>query len=91
MLKLTTLLTSLVLLSGAALAQEAPPTPTVPADATCDNLKDVPNAGGLMLLPLRDTSGIRTIDVKFSSALTCETERCRLRRVGVFAQCVRVK
>lgn len=74
---------------GPAIAQDAPTqAPTVPApDAICGDLKAVPKAKAVMLMALRD----KTLELEYSTAVACETERCRLKEVGVVGQCVWVK
>ena len=87
-MKLTALL-CLLALSAPAIAQEAATAPpAAPAtDHLCDNLKAVPKAKAVMLMALRE----RTMEIPYSTALACETERCRLRAVGVIGQCVWVR
>lgn len=75
---------------GPAIAQDAPTqAPAAPApDAICSDLKAVPKAKAVMLMALRDD---RTISLEYSTAVACETERCRLKEVGIIGQCVWVK
>jgi hypothetical protein len=78
-----------ILATCPAIAQDAPTAPSaVPAaDPLCDNLKAVPKAKAVMLMALRE----RTMEIPYSTALACETERCRLKEVGVIGQCVWVR
>ena len=67
-----------------ALSQDAPaPAAAEPVpDAICDNLKDVPKGKATMLMALRE----RTLEIPYSTAVACETERCRLKASGVIGQ-----
>lgn len=78
-----------ILATCPAIAQDAPTAPSaVPAaDPLCDNLKDVPKGKGVLLMALRD----RTLEIPYSTAVACETERCRLKATGVIGQCVWVR
>lgn len=74
---------------GPAIAQDAPTAPpAAPAtDTICGDLKAVPKAKAVMLMALRD----KTLELEYSTAVACETERCRLKEVGLIGQCVWVK
>lgn len=87
-MKLTALL-CLLALSAPAIAQEAATAPpAAPAtDPLCEDLKAVPKAKAMMLMALRE----RTLEIAYSTALACETERCRLKAAGVIGQCVWIR
>ena len=79
----------LLALATPAMSQDAP-APAAPAaapDTVCDNLKDVPKGKAIMLMALRE----RTLEIPYSTAVACETERCRLKATGVIGQCVWVR
>lgn len=88
-MKFYTLALAAFLAVGPAIAQDAPTAPpAAPApDAICSDLKAVPKAKAVMLMALRD----KTLELEYSTAVACETERCRLKEVGVIGQCVWVK
>ena len=76
-----------------ALSQDAPDAPPAPAatapapDPVCDDLKSVPKGKALMIVALRE----RTLEIPYSTAVACETERCRLKAAGFIGQCVWVR
>lgn len=72
-----------------ALSQDAPaPAAAAPVpDPVCDDLKSVPKAKALMVVALRE----RTLEIPYSTAVACETERCRLKANGFIGQCVWVR
>lgn len=78
-----------ILATCPVIAQDAPTAPSavLATDPLCNDLKAVPKAKAVMLMALRE----RTMEIPYSTALACETERCRLREVGVIGQCVWVK
>lgn len=76
-----------------AMSQDAPDAPPAPVaappapDTVCDDLKSVPKGKAIMLMALRE----RTLEIPYSTAVACETERCRLKATGVIGQCVWVR
>jgi len=86
-------LAGLLLAQTAALSQDAPDAPPAPVaappapDLVCDDLKSVPKGKAIMLMALRE----RTLEIPYSTAVACETERCRLKATGVIGQCVWVR
>lgn len=88
-MKLYTIAACAFLATCPAIAQEAPTAaPAAPApDTICSDLKAVPKAKAVMLMALRD----RTLQLEYSTAVACETERCRLKKINIIGQCVWVK
>lgn len=80
----------LLALATPAMSQDAPDAPAAVApapDLVCDDLKSVPKGKAIMLMALRE----RTLEIPYSTAVACETERCRLKAAGVIGQCVWVR